>query len=187
MAAKSKTTKTTSKKAAAPVEDDEDDEEVEVEEDEELELEDLDADVEEDEAPKRKANEVDFGVAHLAQYLTEKTGKTVTTRELRALIRKMAREDNPRVQREIIAGNRSRYNWPDGLKDPEVKAIVKAVTGGEMEADKRAKLEELKANKAKKTAAAGKSTSKKGKKAKPAPEPEDDDDVEEIEIDDDDE
>lgn len=158
-------------------------------EDDEVELEDLDTDVEEDEAPaKAKQQEVEFGASDLAKYLSEKTGKTISPRDLRALIRKMAREDNPRVNREITAGNRTRYNWPGGLKHPEVKAIIKAVTGGEIEADKKAKLDELKAKKAAKNAEKAKSEAKSGKKGKKAAkveEPEDDD-VEEIEIDDDD-
>lgn len=159
-----------------------------VDDDEDIELEDLDADVEEDEAPaKSKAQEVEFGASDLAKYLTEKldNGKTISPRDLRALIRKMAREETPRVDREITAGNRTRYNWPGGLKNPEVKAIVKAVLGGEMEADKQAKLAELKAKKAAKTAEGGGKAGKKGKKGKAAAAPEPDDDVEEIEIDDD--
>lgn len=175
--------KTKQKKAAEP--------EVETE-DEDVELEDLDTDVEEDEAPAKKGSqqEVEFGASDLAKYLSEKTGKTISPRELRALIRKMAREDTPRVEREITAGNRTRYNWPGGLKNPEVKAIIKAVTGGELEADKKEKLDALKAKKAAKNAEkkkTEKSSGKKGKKAAKVEEPEDDDEVEEIEIDDDDE
>jgi hypothetical protein len=152
-------------------------EEPEADEDD-LELEDLDTDAEEDEDDKPKSQEVEFGASDLAKYLSEKTGKTISPRDLRALIRKMAREDTPRVNREITPGNRTRYNWPGGLKNPEVKQIVKAVTGGEMEADKKAKLEELKARKAKKTVE--KAKAKKGKKAKAA-------EVEEIDVDEDDE
>lgn len=151
----------------------------------EVELEDLDTDVEEDEAPaKSKAQEVEFGASDLAKYLTEKTGKNISPRELRALIRKMAREDTPRVEREIKAGNRSRYNWPGGLKNPEVKAIIAAVTGGELEADKQAKLQALKEQKAKKKAAEGGKAGKKGKGKKAAPVEEPDDEVEEIDLDD---
>ncbi|MGH9960666.1 MAG: hypothetical protein ACREBC_26690, partial [Pyrinomonadaceae bacterium] len=118
------------------------DDEVEVDEeeddDEDVELEDLDGDVEEDETPAKKkaaTAEIEFGVADLAKYLSAKIKKELTTRELRSLIRKMAREDKPRVKRVIEAGNRTRYDWPGGLKNPEVKAIVKAVLGGEIEAD----------------------------------------------------
>lgn len=162
-------------------------------EEEDLELEDLEADVEESESSSKPAKqEVEFGAADLAKYLSERTGKTISTRELRALIRKMAREDSPRVNREIKAGNRTRYDWPGGLKNPEVKAIVKAVTGGELEADKQAKLAELKEKKAKQKAAETNGVSKKSKKGKKAQnvavvEIEDDEDVEEIEIDDEDE
>lgn len=185
--------KTKSKKSKAT-------EEVEVLEDEDVELEDLDTDVEDEEQAKPKggkakkgAEEVEFGVSDLCTYLTKKTGKEVKPRELRTLIRKMAREEEARVDREVIPGNRSRYNWPGGLKNPEVKAIIKAVTGGEMEADKAEKLAKLKEDKAKKTAAkkaaaekgGAKAKGKKGKGKKVAePEP-DDDDVEEIELDDD--
>ena len=152
-----------------------------------IELEDLDTDAEttEDEAKGSKAQAVEFGASDLAKYLTEKldNGKVISARDLRALIRKMAREDSPRVDREIKAGNRTRYDWPGGLDHPEVKAICAAVLGGEMEADKQAKLAELKEKKAKKKAAEGKSGKGKGKKAKAAEVEEDDDEVEEIEVD----
>jgi hypothetical protein len=171
------------KKNAAPVEEVEDDE---------IELDDEATDVEEDAAPaKSKTPAVTFGVSDLAKYLTEKLDgdKKVTPRDLRTLIRKMAREESKRVDREITPGNRTRYDWPKGLKDPEVKEIVKAVLGGEMEADKQAKLEELKANKAKKQAAAKKAAGKDSKKGKGKGKvvEADDDDADEIEIDDDDE
>lgn len=155
---------------------------------EELELDDLETDVEDDSSAKKsKTPEVEFGASDLAAYLTSKMpeGKKVTPRDLRALIRKMAREEDPRVDREVIPGNRTRYDWPGGLKNPEVKAIVKAVLGGEMEADKQAKLAELKERKAKKTAEGAKGKKGKdgkGKKAAPVEEP--DDEVEEIEVDD---
>lgn len=153
-----------------------------VEDEENLELEDLDSDVkEEGDAKKSKSQEVEFGASDLAKYLSEKTGKKISPRDLRALIRKMAREDKPRVEREITPGNRTRYNWPGGLKHPEVKRIIAAVTGGEMEADKQAKLAELKEKKAKKNAEKAKAKGKEGKKSKAK-----DEDVEEIEVEDDD-
>lgn len=149
---------------------------------EEPELEDLEADVEESSEGSKGSDAVEFGASDLAKHLSELTGKTVTPRELRALIRKMAREDKPRVEREIKAGNRSRYDWPGGLENAEVKAIIKAVTGGEMEADKQEKLKKLKEDKAKKKAAEG-SKGKKGKGKKEA-EVEADDEVEEVDLDD---
>jgi hypothetical protein len=133
---------------------------------------------------KSKKDDVIFGVADIAAHLTEKTGKKVTTRELRTLIRKMARDGSGRVDREVIPGNRTRYSW-SGIKDPEVQAIIKAFDSGELEADKREKLAALKENKAKKKAEeakSGKGKAAKGKKSKKA-EPEDEDD--ELELDDD--
>jgi len=140
----------------------------------------------------RAGADVVFGVAHLAEYLTQKCGKQVTTRELRTLIRRMARETDkpggPRVNREIVAGNRSRYDWPLGLQDPEVKAIVKAYLSGEAETAKKEALEKLKADNATKRAAKAtppaKTTAKKAA-AKKAPEPAEEDD-EELEFDDED-
>lgn len=126
--------------------------------------------------PKASSNgqeEVEFGVSDIAAHLTKKhkLAKAVTTRELRTLIRKMARDG--RVDREIIPGNRTRYAW-SGINDPEVKAIIKAYADGEPEVAKKKALDELK-NRPKKD--------KKGKKAKAAAkaaaaEVEDDDDIE---------
>lgn len=157
---------------------------VEVEED--LELDELDEDVTEDEAPsKSKQPDVTFGVRHLAEYLTKKTGKEVKPKDLRTLIRKMAREDNARVDREIVAGNRSRYDWPDGLKDPEVKAIIAAVTKGELEQGKKEALDALKARKAEQKAAGETKGKAKGKtKAEPVEEIEEDFDEDLLEDDD---
>lgn len=164
-------TKAKSKKAAEPTPD------------EELELEEMSED-EVEEAPKKKGGqeEVTFGASDLAKYLSEKSGKTVSPRELRTLIRKMARDGQGRVNREIVPGNRTRYNW-SGIDDPEVQAIIKAFDGGELEADKKAKLEELKQRKAEKKAA-GEKTGKKGKKGKAKAKVEETED-EELELDDD--
>lgn len=167
----------------------------ELETDDELEaddedLEELEAD-EVEEAPKKSsAQEVTFGVADLCKWLTQKYGKKVTPRELRTLIRKMARDGKGRVDRVITAGNRTRYDWPDGLKDPEVKAIVRAFAAGELEADKQEKLQALKDRKAKKDAEAApakKAAAKKTAKKAAAPVVEEDEDDEDLELDDDDE
>lgn len=136
------------------------------------------------EAPAAEVTEVVFGVADLAKMLSEGREKPVTTRELRTLIRKMARDGQGRVQREIIAGNRSRYSW-SGPEDPEVVAIIDAFNGGELEADKKEKLDALKARKAEQRAAKQAEeakAAKKGKKAKATKVVEEDD--EELELDD---
>jgi hypothetical protein len=117
--------------------------------DDDLELETLEDDSTEDTgSAKSKADEVTFGVKDLCDHVEKETGKKYTTREMRTLIRKMAREDKPRVNREVIPGNRSRYDWPKGAKDPEVKAIVAAVKGGEIEQGKKEALDKLKKDKA---------------------------------------
>lgn len=177
-------TKSKAKKTAEPEPEVVDEELDEVEGDE----------VEESGTKKSAKDEVVFGASDLAALLSKKSGKTVSTRELRTLIRKMARDGSGRVQREITPGNRTRYNW-SGPKDPEVLAIIKAFDSGELEADKQAKLQELKDKKAAKKAAGepvGKKAkakaakeaakAKKGKKAEPAAEVDDDD--EDLELDD---
>ena len=176
--------KSTKKSAPAP--------EPEVAEDEVLD--EVDGDEVEETAGKKKGggDEVTFGASDLAKHLSEISGKTVSTRELRTLIRKMARDGSARVNREITPGNRTRYNW-SGVNDPEVQAIIAAFEGGELEADKKAKLEELKANKAakkaagepvgKKAKAKAEKEAKKGKGKKAAPVETEDDD--ELELDDD--
>jgi hypothetical protein len=171
-AAKGKSTKASKKAAPEP--------EVEVE------LDEVAGDEVEETASKKSADEVTFGASDLARLLSEKSGKTVSPRELRTLIRKMARDGKGRVNREITPGNRTRYNW-SGPDDPEVLAIIAAFDGGELEADKQAKLAELKARKAEKKAAGEKTGKKgkakgKGKKSEPVVEAEDD---EELELDDD--
>lgn len=168
----------TRKKAAAPVEELEDD--------------DIELEEEEEEAPKPKskakakpAEDDVWGIRNgLIPLLKEKTGKEYTPREIRTLLRKMAREDNARIEREIIAGNKARYVW-SGPSDPEVKAILTAVKGGEVEQGKKEALDKLKEQKAAKQAAKGNTPTKRGKAKKATPPPDDDDDEFE-ELDDDD-
>jgi hypothetical protein len=100
----------------------------------------------------------------------------------------MARDGSNRVDREIVAGNRTRYDWTRGSKDPEVKKIIKAFEGGELEADKQEKLAALKERKAKQDKADGKvkgTKTKAGTKKKAAVVVEDDDSDDELELDDD--
>lgn len=92
-----------------------------------------------------------FGVQDVADLIKVKTGKTVKTRDLRTLLRKMARDG--RLDREIIAGNRARWEF-DGPEDPSVEAILEAYENGELEADKQEKLAALKERKNEQRAAA---------------------------------
>jgi hypothetical protein len=110
------------------------------------------------------AEEEIFGVADVAQLIEVKFNKVVKTRDLRTLLRKMARDG--RLDREIVAGNRDRWTWT-GPEDPEVEKILDAYEAGELEADKKEKLDALKARKAEQRAA-----------AKAAKEAEEDDDEE---------
>lgn len=86
-----------------------------------------------------------FGVSDIAELIKVKTGKEVKTRDLRTLLRKMARDG--RLDREIVAGNRARWEWT-GPQDPEVDTIIEAFEAGELDADKKEKLDALKARKA---------------------------------------
>lgn len=162
--AKSKTKKASTKKAKV--------EEVDEEDDDDLELEELDEDEAEDTQPKKSKkgsdDEVAFGASDLAALLSEKTGKKITARDLRTQLRRMARRGD--IERDIVAGNKSRYSW-SGPNDPEVKKIIKAVLAGEMEDAKKEQLAKLKEQKAKKDA-----KKKKGKKAAAKVVEEDDDD-----------
>lgn len=142
-----------------------------VEDDDEVELE------EETEAPaKGKAAKVEddtFGVRALIALVKEKTGVEYKPREVRTQLRAMAKKGT--IDREIIPGNKARYEWT-GADDPEVKAFLKAVKGGEIEANKKAALDKLKSDKAKKTAAKAAAAPAEGKKAKAAAPPADEDD-----------
>jgi hypothetical protein len=173
MPAAASTRRRTSTKAAKPVEPEEveDLEETEADEDE---LEEMDEDEVADTKPvtkKSTATEVTFGIRDLVAHIKEETGQDTDPRGLRTLIRKMARDGSGRVDREIKAGNRTRYDWA-GPNDPEVVKIVAAFKAGELEQEKQAKLAALKEQKAKKTAA---------KKAAAAEEVQEDDGEEEEE------
>lgn len=153
--------------------------------DDEEDLEELDEDDEVEDTPTKKKSKdaVAFGASDLAALLSSKMDKEISAKDLRTLLRKMAREETPRIAREVIPGNKARYSWA-GPDDPEVRRIIKAVTGGELEQGKKEALQKLKDTKAAKAAAegktAGKAKSKTGKASKPAP-VEDDDEAELVE------
>jgi hypothetical protein len=171
MAAKTKKSSKTKAAKPAVVEETEDDEE----------LEELEDDEASEAAPKKGNDDVVFGASDLAKLLSEKTGKTITARDLRTLLRKMARDG--RLDREITAGNRSRYSW-SGPNDPEVKQIIKAVTSGELEQGKQEALAKLKEQKAAKQAAKAAAEKKAAKKTKKPVVVEEDDEDEELDDDD---
>lgn len=151
--------------------------------DEDLELEELEEAVEEETKPKKarakRADAPAFGIQELCALIEQETGKAHSPREVRTLLRKMARDNSGRINREITPDNRSRYSW-SGEDDPEVQAVIAAITGGELEAEKKAALDALKNRKA---AGGKKAPAKKKAAAKktppPADEEEEDDDLEE--------
>lgn len=175
-----KNKKKASTKAAKPVEEElEDDDELDTDD----ELEELDEDEATEAAPKKKSkasddDEVVFGAADLAKLASKGRDKPITPRDLRTLLRKMARDG--RLNREITPGNRTRYSW-SGPDDPEVKAILKALKAGELEQGKAEALAKLKEQKAAKQAAKAKAEKKAGKKSKPAPVEDDDEDLDDDE------
>lgn len=160
-AAKKTATRAKAKPAPEPEVEDLDLDDTEVEDEE---LEELDETEVADAAPKKKksstSDEVAFGAADLAKLASEGRDKPITARDLRTLLRKMARDG--RLNREITPGNRTRYSW-SGPNDPEVKAILKALKGGELEQGKQEALAKLKEQKAAKQAAKAKSKAKKAK------------------------
>jgi hypothetical protein len=107
-------------------------------------LEDLDESAEAEEGAKVAANQEApaFGTNELAALIKEQTGKEYTTRDLRALIRRMARSGEG-VTRDISRDNPTRYSWT-GPKDPEVIAIVKQVKQGKVEKARQEALDDLK-------------------------------------------
>lgn len=158
---------------AVAVEDDDDDLELdELEDDEET----TPAKKAKGKAKKAKPEDDIFGVRKLIELIEEETEKVYTPREIRTLLRKMAQDGKGRVERQIVAGNKTRYEWT-GPTDPEVKRILKAVTGGEVEAGKKEALDKLKASQAAKKAKAP-AKAEKGKKAKAVAPPDDEDEDE---------
>lgn len=122
--------------------------------------------VEEAAAPAKTAEPEVWGVRNLIALIKKRTGKEYNPREVRTLLRKLAREGGG-VDREIVAGNKSRYSWT-GSKDPEVLAVLKAVEGGAIEQAKKDALAKLKSDKAAKTAAAEPAKAKGKAAAAPA-------------------
>lgn len=151
---------------------------------EELEIDEVEVDEvdEADEAPAPKAKKkapvreaVAFGTNELAAHVNEATGKSYDAYALRILLRKLSKEGV--ITRDETSG-RARYSF-SGPKDPQVKAIVKAVKEGAAEKAKTERLEGLKETRKAKAKPAAKAKAKKTKAAEPEVE-EDDLEVEDI-------
>lgn len=126
-------------------------------------------------APAPKAEAIEFGSAWLVEHVNEQAGTSYSASALRILLRKLTKEGV--LQRD--SDGRQRYNFPKGEKDPQVKAIVKAVKEGAGEKAKQERLDALKEQRAAKKSAPAK---KSRKKAAPVEEVEEDDD--DLEVDD---
>lgn len=165
---------------------------VEDDEDEEVELEELEVEDDEEEVPQppkkkkaaataaepakkkvaKKAEPELWGVRQLMDLIKAKYDKEYGPREVRTLLRKLAREG--KLEREIIPGNKVRWGWT-GPDDPEVALILKSVKGGSIEAAKKAALDKMKNDKAARDAAAAKTVDKAKKKKTPVVVEEEDD------------
>lgn len=138
-------------------------------------------------AAAKKATPEKAAPANGTAWLAEHVNKTVkgadyTPYQLRILLRKLAKDG--RIERP-------EGRWSFGnTKDPNVVEIIKAIRAGEMEADKKERVEKAKAkSKPAEKAAPKKRASRKKAAPEPEPEPEDDeldyedDDEEELELD----
>lgn len=163
------------KKAApvAVVEPDEDDVE-ELDDADELEDEaDEDAAEETEEKPKRK--KIEYGSAWLAELVNEKLGTEHSAYTIRALIRKMIKDDSVDDKFERTVGeDRERYEFT-GEKDPKVRAVLAYVKKAKSAPKKDASDNLAKARAAKVAKA----------KAKAAEEVVEEDDAEDLDDDDD--
>jgi hypothetical protein len=133
------------------------------------------ADVEEA-APKAEVR----GTAWLTEFVNEECGTDYNSAAIRILLRKLVKDG--KLAREI-GEDRSRYNFVKGANDPIVKAVVKAVKSGDLQAERKESLDKAKATRtAKKAAATEESPARKARassrKAKPAPEVIDEDEFE---------
>jgi len=125
-------------------------------------------------AAKAPRETIEYGSAWLVEHVNEQAGTNYTATALRILLRKLTKDGV--LERE--ADGRARYNFPKGEKDPQVKAIVKAVKEGGADKARQERLDDLKAQKKSKKAA----PAKKSRKAKVEVEEEDDDDLDVDEI-----
>lgn len=93
-----------------------------------------------------------FGSTQLAAHITEATGQSYDARSVRVLLRRVAKDPNGPLKREIGA-ERTRYSF-SGPDDPTVKAIVAMVKSGEAQKIKQEGLDSVKKKAAAKKAAA---------------------------------
>lgn len=144
------TAATRGRKAAAPKaapapepETDEFEEEIEDEDADLEELEESDDEPVKEEKPKRKPPtrpKIDFGSPELASYVTEKTGENYSARDIRMLLRKLAKDG--KLAREVGV-DKQRYEFT-GPNDATVKLVLKMIQDGTAKALKQEGLQKVK-------------------------------------------
>ena len=143
------TTATRGRKAApkaAPApepETDEFEEELEGDDTDLEELEETDDEPAKEEKPKRKPPtrpKIDFGSPELASYVTEKTGESYSARDIRMLLRKLAKDG--KLAREVGV-DKQRYEFT-GPNDPTVKLVLRMIQDGTAKALKQEGLQKVK-------------------------------------------
>lgn len=98
----------------------------------------------EDEAPAKSRKEITHGTQWLAEHVNKILGTDHKAYDLRVLLRKMAKKGE--LEREV-GSDRSRYDF-SGPKDATVLAVLKKLKSGELEKDRKEKLDELKKRRA---------------------------------------
>lgn len=143
------TTATRGRKAAAPKaapapEPEADEFEEDLEDDADLEeLEERDDEPAKEEKPKRKPPtrpKIDFGSPELASYVTEKTGESYSARDIRMLLRKLAKDG--KLAREVGV-DKQRYEFT-GPNDQTVKLVLRMIQDGTAKALKQEGLQKVK-------------------------------------------
>lgn len=98
-----------------------------------------------------KAESSGFDSKWLATHVNETTDKTVDARQIRIILRKLAKDG---TLARVVGEDRGRYEFPGGANDPIVKEVVKRIKAGALEAEKNEGLERARAAKAAKAAGA---------------------------------
>lgn len=91
-------------------------------------------------AEKAPAKEVTNGTQWLAAHVNEQLSTEYKPYDLRVILRKMAKDGS--LDR-AVGDDRSRYDF-SGPNDPVVRALIKALKSGDLERERKAKLDALK-------------------------------------------
>lgn len=111
-------------------------------------------------APKRESTAL--GAAWLATHVNDQLGTEYTPAQIRVILRKLAKDDESPVEREV-GTDRARYAFT-GENDKSVKAVVRAIKSGALDREKADRIAAARAAKAE----ADETPAPKAKKAKKA-------------------